>query len=129
MTGRVVIFGTTEMAELTHFYLTHDSAYQVAAFTVDRAYIKEETKWGLPVVPFEDLAATYPPDEYAMFVALLFGRVNKSRAEKYAEAKAKGYRLISYVSSKAATWPGVAIGDNCMILGKRRGATAGLYRQ
>ena len=32
------------------------------------------------------------------------------------QAKARGYGLISYVSSKATTWPGFACGDNCFIL-------------
>jgi sugar O-acyltransferase (sialic acid O-acetyltransferase NeuD family) len=41
--------------------------------------------------------------------------VNKLRAEKYYEAKAKGYQLISYVSSKATTWPGLVIGENSFI--------------
>lgn len=40
---KVVIFGATEMAAMSHFYLTHDSPYDVVAFTVDRDYIKEET--------------------------------------------------------------------------------------
>ena len=37
------------------------------------------------------------------------------RAEKYYQAKAKGYELINYISSKAITWPGLVIGDNCFI--------------
>jgi sugar O-acyltransferase (sialic acid O-acetyltransferase NeuD family) len=104
------------MAILSHFYLTHDSPYEVVAFTVDREYVKEETLCRLPVVPFEEVASLYPPDEYKMLVAILFGRVNKTRADKYSQAKAKGYELISYVSSKAITWPGLVMGDNCIIL-------------
>ena len=36
-----------------------------------------------------------------MFVAVSYSAVNKVRADKYAEAKQKGYELISYVNSKA----------------------------
>jgi sugar O-acyltransferase (sialic acid O-acetyltransferase NeuD family) len=114
--ARVVLFGHTEMARMMHFYLRHDSPHDVAAFTVDRARIMEETLFGLPIVPFEDVLSLYPPAEYAMAVPMTFGDVNKRRAAKYHEAKAKGYELISYVSSKAATWPDLAIGDNCFIL-------------
>ena len=112
---KIVIFGTTEMALLYHFYLTHDSPYEVVAFTVDRDFIKEETLCELPVVPFEDIESIYPPSTYKMFVAIFFGKVNRTRAEKYYQAKAKGYELISYVSSKASTWPGLVVGDNCYI--------------
>lgn len=113
---KVVIFGATEMALISHFYLTHDSPYDVVAFTVDRDYIKEETlSGGLPVVPFEDIESIYPPSEYKMLVAIFYGKVNRTRAEKYYQAKAKGYELISWISSKATTWPGLLVGDNCFI--------------
>lgn len=112
---KVVIFGTSAGAKLCHFSLVHDSPYEVAAFTIDRSYIKEESFCGLPVVPFEEIQSIYPPGEYKMLVALLANRVNKTRAEKYQQAKEKGYELISYISSNAMTWPGLVVGDNCFI--------------
>ncbi len=113
--ARVVLFGSAEMARMTYFYLRHDSPHDVAAFTVDGARISEESMLGLPIVPFEDIQTLYPPGEYVMAVPIAFSKVNQVRAAKYREAKAKGYDLISYVSSKAATWPGLVIGDNCFI--------------
>ena len=113
--AKVVIFGATEYAESSHFCFTHDSIHEVVAFTVDRDFIKEERLCGLPVVPFENLESIYPPDNYKLFVAIYFGRLNRTRAEKYSQAKEKGYELISYISSKAITWPGLIVGDNCFI--------------
>jgi sugar O-acyltransferase (sialic acid O-acetyltransferase NeuD family) len=113
---KVVIFGTTELAVMCHFYFTNDSTHEVIGFTVDRAFIKEKKLCGLPVVPFEDVESIYPPGDYKMFVAIWYGRVNRTRAEKYSQAKEKGYDLISYVSSKSSTWPGLVLGDNCLIL-------------
>lgn len=115
MGNKVVIFGATEMALLSHYYLTHDSPYEVIAFTVNRNFIEEQRLCGLPVTPFEDIESVYPPSEYKMFVATWFGRVNKTRAEMYSQVKAKGYELISYVSSKAITWPDLVVGDNSII--------------
>jgi sugar O-acyltransferase (sialic acid O-acetyltransferase NeuD family) len=116
MEKKVVIFGTNEMAVMSHFYLAHDSPYEVVAFTVDRKFIKEETLLGLPVVPFEEIESFYLPSDHKMLVAIMFGKLNKTRLEKYSQAKAKGYDLISYVSSKASTWPGLVVGDNSLIL-------------
>jgi sugar O-acyltransferase (sialic acid O-acetyltransferase NeuD family) len=113
--AKVVLFGHTEMARMTHFYLTHDSPHEVVAFTVDAAMVAESSLFGLPIVPFEEVQLSYPPADYKMAVPIAFTRVNRLRAAKYSEAKAKGYELISYVCSKAATWPGLAIGDNCFI--------------
>jgi len=112
---KIVIFGASKQAEMIYFYLTHDSPYEVAAFTVNRDYITQDNLHGLPVVPFEEVEAAYPPDEYKMLVAIFAKNVNKVRAEKYNEAKSKGYELINYISSKAIVWPGLVIGDNCLI--------------
>lgn len=112
---KVVIFGTSSAAALTHFALTHDSSYEIEAFTVDRKYMKNQEFCGLPVIPFEEVETTYPPGEYRMMVAVFASRVNKTRAEKYTQAKEKGYELINYISSQAIVSPGLEIGDNCFI--------------
>jgi sugar O-acyltransferase (sialic acid O-acetyltransferase NeuD family) len=114
--AKVVLFGNGQMTSMIHFYFTHDSPFEVAAFTVDAEHIKEKTLLGLPVVPFEDLERAYPPGEFDMSIPISYRNVNQLRAEKYQLAKAKGYRLINYISSKAITWPGLVIGDNCTIL-------------
>jgi sugar O-acyltransferase (sialic acid O-acetyltransferase NeuD family) len=116
MKKRIVIFGASELAEVAHVYLTKDSAYEVVAFTVNQSYIKETKLRGLDVVPFETLEKTHPPSEFGMFVAMGFKRVNRARAEMYEACKAKGYKLISYVNSKAVQWGEIEVGDNCFIL-------------
>ena len=113
---KVVIFGNGEVAEVAWYYLVYDSQYEVAAFTVDAAYIKDNTFRGLPVVPFEQVENEYSPDDYEMLVMISYAKVNQLRAMKYAEAKKKGYRLISFVSSKASVWPDTVIGDNSFIM-------------
>ena len=112
---RVIIFGNGQEAEMNYIYLTHSSPYEVAAFTVDRAYLKEDRLLGPPVVPFEDIESVYPPDEFKMSLLISYRKVNRFRAEKYVQAKEKGYELISYVSPKAVTWPGLIVGDNSFI--------------
>jgi sugar O-acyltransferase (sialic acid O-acetyltransferase NeuD family) len=113
--SKVVVFGTGSFAQCVHFYLTHDSPHDVVAFTVSAERLTEPELLGLPVVPFEEVSERYPPDGHEMYVAVGYSRVNRLRAELCAEAKAKGYRLLSYVSSKATTWPGLEIGENCFI--------------
>lgn len=113
--GKVVIFGTGSFAEVAYYYLTKDSPYEVVAFTADKEFITGEKKSGLPVVSFEEVEKLYPPDEFKMFVAIAYSKVNKVREEKYNQAKEKGYELISYISSKAIVWDNVETGDNCFI--------------
>ena len=113
---QVVLFGDGQVAELAHYYLTNDSPHTVVAFSVDRDRVKETAFRGLPVVPFEDVAAEYPPNRFSMFVAVGYPRVNKIRQDKYQRAKEMGYDLISFVSTKATLWPPMEVGDNCFIM-------------
>lgn len=115
MSKPVVIFGVGDFAKTAFVYLTKDSPHPVAAFTAHRQYITQPELMGRPVIAFEDLKATHPPDQYAMFVAAGFGRVNRTRAELYQLAKGAGYELITYVCSKATMWGEVTMGDNCFI--------------
>ena len=112
---KVVIFGTGDIGELAHYYFTHDSNYSIAAFTADGAFIKETGFLGLPLVPFETITEVYPPAKYDMFVALSYRDVNKVRAQKYNEAKKKGYKLVSYICSRSVYWDDLQVGDNCFI--------------
>jgi sugar O-acyltransferase (sialic acid O-acetyltransferase NeuD family) len=112
----LVVFGTTDAAELAHFYFTRDSEYKVAAFTVDAAFLKAESFCGLPVVPFEEIGVSHPPDQYELFVALGYSKLNQIRKEKYLAAKNCGYRLSSYISSKATLLNEGRVGSNCFIL-------------
>jgi len=113
---KVVLYGNGQMATFAQAVLTHDSSYEVVAFTVDEALITDKTILGLPVVPFETVERVYPPEDFAAHIAVGFRRVNGVRAEKYTQAKQKGYELLTYISSQAFRWPDLVVGDNCWIL-------------
>ncbi len=111
-----MIFGTSKLAELAYFYFRYDSPYQVAAFTADADFVDSKEYLGMPLVPFEEISRKYPPEDFKMFVAIGYKRLNFIRAKKYFEAKEKGYSFISYVSSRISCWPDLEVGENCFIL-------------
>ncbi|MBB5020531.1 sugar O-acyltransferase (sialic acid O-acetyltransferase NeuD family) [Chitinivorax tropicus] len=115
MKNPLVIFGSGDIAQLAHYYFSSDSNYEVVAFTVDADYIKESEFCGLPVVAFEDVAKNYPPDSYDFFVALSYSKLNAVRKEKYLAAKEIGYKLVSFISSRATVLNEGRIGENCFI--------------
>lgn len=112
----LVIFGIGLFGEVAHFHFTHDSDYEVVAFTVDNEYLKEKSFMGLPVIAFEELATECPPGEVSLFVAVGYSQLNRLRAEKFFEAEQQGYELVSYVSSRATVWPELQLGRNCFVL-------------
>jgi len=113
--NKVVIFGTGDIGQLAHYYMAHDSPFEVIAFCADAAFITDKEFLGLPVVAFEEVQDIYPQDNFDMFVALSYSQLNQVRTEKYYAAKEKGYKLVSYVCSRSVIWPDLQIGDNCFI--------------
>jgi len=112
---KLVIVGDGEFAEIACDYFTRDSSYRVVAFAVERAFRRRDALFDRPVVDFEAVETLYPPADHAVFVAVTFTQLNRVRARLFHAAKAKGYRAVSYVSSRAFVWHDVAIGENCFV--------------
>lgn len=110
----LIIFGLGDLARLAHLYFNKDSPYQVVAFTVNQEFIKENSFFNLPIIPFETIHQTHPPDQYEIFIAIGYSKINKLRAEFYYQAKQKGYKLASYISPYATVLTD-QIGDNTFI--------------
>jgi sugar O-acyltransferase (sialic acid O-acetyltransferase NeuD family) len=130
---KIVLFGLGMMGEVAYQHILRDAAYDIVAFTIDSKWLRTADtslakSANRPVVPFEEVEQHYPPDQYAMFIAMGYHDLNHVRAEKCAEAKAKGYDLVSYVSSRAHCGPWLKVGENCLILdgvGIQPGAAVG----
>jgi sugar O-acyltransferase (sialic acid O-acetyltransferase NeuD family) len=116
MSREVVIFGIGQIAEVAHYFLTQDGGRTVAAFAVDQQFRNTETMLGLPVVDFEVVQETHPPQAYDMFIAVSFRQVQKLREAKFNEAQAKGYALTSHVSPRAIVWSGFKANPNTIIM-------------
>lgn len=114
-TRKLVIVGDSAFAEIAHEYFDADSNYEVVAFSVERNFLKREEMRGLPVVPFEELETHFDPATHEVYVATVYTQLNRLRARLAAAAKAKGYRLASYVSSRAFVWRNVELGEHCFI--------------
>ncbi len=114
--SKLVLFGLGDIAQLAHYYFTHDSEHEVVAFTVDEAFCDRTEFEGLPVVPFEQLTKLYPPSEVQLFIAMSYAGMNRIRRDKYLAAKEKGYTLASYVSSRCSYMSQFPPGDNAFIL-------------
>lgn len=112
---KVVIFGLKQLSSLAWYVLTHDSTHQVVGFTADRAWCSQTRLHDLPVLPIDILEKTFPPSTHAMLIPLGWTRCNGLRAERYADAQSRGYRFVSYLSSRALVWPDLQVGENCLI--------------
>src|SRR6476620_8202092 len=108
--AKVIIFGIQDFAQLARFYLQHDSKHEVAAFCVNEQYLPQGGLFeGLPVIGFEKIERSHPPGEFCFFAPMSPKGMNRLREFAYNQIKAKGYELISYISSKATIFPGAEI--------------------
>lgn len=111
----LIIIGDRAFAEIAYEYFTYDSDYEVVGFSVERDYLQRETLFGLPIVPFESVETYFSPDEHDVFAALTYSQLNRLRTRLSSTAKQKGYKLASYISSKAFVWRNVEMGEHCFI--------------
>lgn len=114
---QIVMFGAGKVADVVYRHIAQAGSHEVVAFTTDSKHVPGGAAFhGKPVVPFEEIEQRYPPDNYGMIVAIGYHALNAVRRSKYEAAKAKGYRLVSYVSPRAAAGDWLSMGDNCIIL-------------
>jgi sugar O-acyltransferase (sialic acid O-acetyltransferase NeuD family) len=116
MSKEIIIFGIGKIADVIQYYMREDSGMTVAAFTVDEKYITEKEFNGLPVVPFENIEALYPPDKYAFFVAIGYHDLNAIRGQKVQEVTDKGYEVISYIHPNSSAPKDLVTGKNCFVM-------------
>ena len=112
---RVVLFGTSPSVIMAYYQLVEDENYEVVGFTTDKEYLTEKTLFELPVIPFDQIETTFAKEENALFIPIGYHKMNKVREQKYIQAKKNGYTFISYIHPTAILYPGVKVGENCLI--------------
>lgn len=83
---KLIIVGTGEFRETAYGYITHDSPYEVVAFSSGKNYINNHELFRLPIVPFENLEEKYDPSEYKIIVAISHTQLSRIRTRIYKEA-------------------------------------------
>ncbi|MHA1766081.1 MAG: acetyltransferase [Promethearchaeota archaeon] len=112
---KIIIIGTGPFSEIAHEYFTHDSPYEVVAFSVEKDFLKENYFLGKPVIEFENLSSMYSPEKHELFTAITYRQLNRLRTRLYKMGKKKGFKFASYISSHSFVWKNVKIGENCFI--------------
>lgn len=122
----LIVFGCGAMSGHLISCLNHDSDLVVEACTVNNSYMHNCTFEGYPVYPFEDLADQFAPQDYEIILPISNHKINGIRKERVEQAKAMGFSISSYISSKASIWPDAQLGKHMMIF---EGALVQSYAQ
>jgi sugar O-acyltransferase (sialic acid O-acetyltransferase NeuD family) len=112
---KLVLVGAGDLARLAYPAFAAEDAFDVVACAVSREYVGAAELESLPVVAFEDLEQTHPPDSHSLFVAVGYRRVNRGRRELFEEARSRGYTLAVHRSPHAYVAPGVELRANTFV--------------
>lgn len=113
---KVVLWGTGILSQTLTYYLTRDSDFEIAGYTMDRSFITETVFNGKPLVAFDEVEKIFPPSEYKMAILINYSHLNKLRESRYKSAKEKGYSFISYIHSRSVC-DATEVGENTFIFG------------
>lgn len=116
MNKPVVIYGNGELAKLVYRMNQNENIGDIAAYTAERAYLRDDYFLDSPLVPFETVETAYPPYQYDLFVAIGYKRM-RDRALLFERARAKGYMLVNWISKHAIINQPFELGVNNLIHG------------
>lgn len=118
MDQKLLIIGAGEFADIAYEYFTVDSPYTVVGFAVDREFLTESSKFGLPVIALEEAAEQFNPSVTQAHVAVTSTKLNRVRADLMDKTRAQGYRLANFISPHAFVWRTAELGENVFIFEK-----------
>ena len=111
---KLIIYGVGSFAEYVEYIFENDSPYEVIGFCVENSILKELPKnpFKKNLISFEEIQKNYPPEDYQLFIAV--GN-NIVRKRIFKNAKALGYTLAKFISSKTIYWENLIFGENTFI--------------
>lgn len=121
----LVILGDSPFAERLYYYISFEGLDKVIAFTQESAFITRHEIQGLPVLPFEGLPS-YIEGEFEIILGIGYTQMNSLRKKLYDQCMKMGYRVGSYISTKAISYttdigagsflaPGCVLGVGCKL--------------
>ncbi len=114
---KIIIIGTGSLGELLFYHLKKSDDYEVAGFSGERDHIPDSDEFlRLPLVPFEVIEEVFPPDEFAVIVAIGHTDMNRNRERIFLACKSMGYSVINYIHPTAYISEGAEIGEGNIIL-------------
>jgi acetyltransferase-like isoleucine patch superfamily enzyme len=112
---KFIIYGAGDFADIMKYYVENDLKQKVVSYTVHSAYMEDDEKSEISVVPFETLEEFYRPEEYSIILGIIGRDMFRPRAKIYYEIKAKGYDMPNIIHSKSSIAPDI-IGDANIIM-------------
>lgn len=111
----ILVNGTGPLGRMVFHLLDSDDRYRVRAFTADARYCAESTLLGVPLIPHDDVAGAFPPDDVRCLSVLGGLGGWEARRDHVALMADRGYRHINYTHPSAVVQGELAWGANNIV--------------
>ena len=110
---KLIIFGNGEIASIAKYYFSNDR--KIDFFCVDDEYLKEAHFEKIPVIKKSEVVKL-SVNEYEIFVAISYSKLNKNRQVNYEFFKGLNFSMPSFIHDHSYVSKDSKIGSNCLIL-------------
>ena len=111
----ILIFGNNYFSELISEYIKEFANRKVAAFLVNKAYIKDMYINGIEVLPYEELSVTFNKENYDVLVTSGYKEMSELRKRICTDVKSMGFELYTFIHPNALVYTD-EIGEGNIIL-------------
>jgi len=112
----LLIHGTGTQAKLIYAEICRDKKYNVAGFTCDDEFFKDENFIGKKVFKLSEIEKIFKPSNTRILSLGVFSSPRK-RHLSYLNIKNKGFKFINFISKNAIVQKDLEIGENNVIYG------------
>lgn len=115
MKKKLIIFGATDYACRIYYLFRDYCDYDIIGFCVDKEYKKDDILENLPVYDTDYVINNFNPDDYLLYIAIGYSKLNRIKEEKYNFFKNLGYSFANFIHPTAVIEKNVTLGDNLFI--------------
>lgn len=111
---KLIIVGTSTTAKHLYDFVIYHNLFDIIGFAVNREYKQSDKFCNLPVYELENLEKLLIKQDFKIFVAMLWNKLNRERRDVYEYCKGKGFKFANIISPLAVLRSELK-GDNCWI--------------
>lgn len=109
---KLFIYGVGGLAEYAGYVFENDSDFKIVGHCIEKKYLEKDPNVSAKIKIYEEILDEFHQEDTFLFIAV--GN-NVIRERVYQNACQRGIKMATYISSKASTWPNLAVEDNCFI--------------
>jgi sugar O-acyltransferase (sialic acid O-acetyltransferase NeuD family) len=111
---QIVVIGTGTFGQIAKDYFEEYLGVKVNKFAVTEDQLSQDENKLLNLISTEELAQQNP-DNYQIFVAVGYRKMNSVREYFFNHFQKKGFEFLSFVHPNVKIWNSTSIGQNCFI--------------